>query len=66
MRDWTAKDYVKSLGDVFKESVESCKNRLTDIAKGGRVKELGNGVDLPETTAASALPGVLIRVVRPA
>lgn len=38
---------IVALGDAFKDRAEGCRNRLMELAKDPKVKELGNKVDVP-------------------
>lgn len=46
---------IVAIGDVFKDRVESCRNRALQIANDPKVKELGNSVDLPESRCFAGL-----------
>jgi predicted dehydrogenase len=48
---------IIALADVFKDKVDHCRKRISDLAKGSEIKELGNSVDLPEDRCYVGLDG---------
>ena len=44
-----------AVGDVFKRAVDDARTRLSRDAQGGKIKELGNSVDLPEDRCFTGL-----------
>jgi predicted dehydrogenase len=46
---------IVAVGDYFQDHADSCRNRLLQIAGEGKIKELGNKVDLPADRCYSGL-----------